>query len=82
MPLLLRQDRQRRRIAPNDPSWDRLQATAQAAKADPAAWLAMADIFGEVGKSPVFAAAFADTLKTLWEIGTRQTLTRYLSGAL
>ena len=69
-------------IAPNDPNWDRLQATAKAAKGNPPAWLAMADIYGEVGRSAVFAQAFAHSLKTLWEIGTRQTLTRYLSGAL
>ena len=37
-------------IEPNDPNWERLQATAKAAKADPAAWLAMGDIYGEVGK--------------------------------
>ena len=69
-------------IAPNDPNWDRLQATSKAARADPAAWLAMEDIYGEVGTSKVFADAFARQLKTLWEIGTRQTLMRYLSGTL
>jgi mannitol 2-dehydrogenase len=69
-------------IAPNDPNWDRLTATSKAAKANPPAWLAMADIYGDVGKSKAFADAFAANLKTLWEIGTRQTLTRYLSGAL
>jgi mannitol 2-dehydrogenase len=68
--------------APNDPNWDRLQATARAAKGNAAEWLAMEDIYGEVGRSKVFADAFAHSLKTLWEIGTRQTLTRYLSGAL
>ena len=69
-------------IAPNDPNWDRLQATSKAARADPAAWLAMEDIYGEVGTAKVFADAFARHLKTLWEIGTRQTLMRYLSGTL
>ncbi len=54
-------------IEPNDPSWERLQATAKAAKADPAAWLAMADIYGEVGKSAVFAEAFGRHLKALVE---------------
>jgi len=68
--------------APNDPNWDRLQATARAARGNAAEWLAMEDIYGEVGRSKVFADAFAHSLKTLWEIGTRQTLTRYLSGAL
>jgi mannitol 2-dehydrogenase len=69
-------------IAPNDPNWDRMQATSKAAKANPAAWLAMSDIYGSVGTSKPFADAFAHSLKTLWEIGTRQTLTRYLAGAL
>ena len=46
-------------IEPNDPNWDRLQATSKAAKDNPAAWLAMEDIYGEVGKSKVFAEAFA-----------------------
>jgi mannitol 2-dehydrogenase len=69
-------------IEPNDPNWERLQATSRAAKGNPAAWLAMEDIYGEVGTSKVFAEAFARQLKTLWEIGTRQTLMRYLSGTL
>lgn len=69
-------------IAPNDPNWDRMQATSRAAKADPKAWLGMADIYGDVGASPVFAEAFARSLDALWEDGTRKTLARYLSGAL
>jgi mannitol 2-dehydrogenase len=69
-------------IAPNDPSWERLQATSKSAKSNPSAWLAMSDIYGEVGRASSFAKAFAHSLKTLWDIGTRQTLTRYLSGAL
>jgi len=69
-------------IEPNDPNWDRMQATAQAAKEDPMAWVSMHDIYGEVGRSPVFAQAFAHALATLWETGTRETLTRYLAGAL
>ena len=68
--------------APNDPSWDRLQKTAKAAKADPSAWLAMHDIYGDVGASPVFAKAFENALKALWAKGTKDTLTRYLAGKL
>ncbi|MDW6025859.1 mannitol dehydrogenase family protein [Mesorhizobium sp. BAC0120] len=67
-------------IAPNDPNWDRMQATAKAAKHDPSAWLGMEDIYGEVGRSPVFAAAFGKHLKALWEEGTREVLSRYLEG--
>ncbi|MGB5799861.1 MAG: mannitol dehydrogenase family protein, partial [Mesorhizobium sp.] len=50
-------------IEPNDPNWERMQATARASKDDPAAWLAMEDIYGDVGRSPVFAAVFAHALR-------------------
>jgi mannitol 2-dehydrogenase len=69
-------------IEPNDPNWDRLQEAARKAKDDPGAWLAMSDIYGAVGTSPVFADAFARGLKTLWEKGTRETLRLYLADAL
>jgi mannitol 2-dehydrogenase len=68
-------------IEPNDPNWERLTATSTAAKADPSAWLAMSDIYGEVGKNAVFAEAFARHLKALWASGTRETVGRYLAGA-
>lgn len=67
-------------IEPNDPNWDRLQATAKAAKDDPQAWLDMADIYGDVGKSKPFADAFARHLRALWAEGTRAVLTRYIEG--
>ncbi len=51
-------------IAPNDPSWDRLQAAAKQAKNEPRAWLAMGDIFGEIAASPVYVAAFSNALKS------------------
>lgn len=66
-------------IEPNDPNWNRMQATAKAARSDPGAWLAMEDIYGEVGRSPVFSAAFAAALRDLWANGARETLRRYLS---
>lgn len=69
-------------IEPNDPSWDRLQATAKAARTDPKSWLAMEDIYGDVGRSPIFVAAFGHRLDTLWKLGTKETLTRYLNGSL
>jgi mannitol 2-dehydrogenase len=67
-------------IEPNDPNWDRMQATSAKAKDDPSAWLAMEDIYGEVGRSASFAAAFAKALDSLWKDGARATLTRYLAG--
>ncbi|EXL06788.1 mannitol dehydrogenase family protein [Aquamicrobium defluvii] len=66
-------------IEPNDPNWDRMQATAKAARSDPGAWLAMEDIYGDVRRSPVFSAAFATALQDLWANGARETLRRYLS---
>jgi mannitol 2-dehydrogenase len=69
-------------IAPNDPSqWERLQATAKAAKNDPAAWLAMHDIYGETAHDAALQIAFARALNALWKHGTRQTLARYIAGA-
>ena len=59
-----------------------MQATAAKAKDDPAAWLAMEDIYGEVGRSPAFVEAFSHALRVLWAHGARETLTRYLAGRL
>jgi mannitol 2-dehydrogenase len=67
-------------IEPNDPNWDRMTATAKAAKHNPRAWLDMADIYGEVGRSAVFAEAFAKALRALWAEGARAVLTRYIGG--
>ena len=50
-------------IAPNDESWERLQAAALAAKEDPAAFLALTDIFGDLGQAPAFATAFGRALE-------------------
>ena len=66
-------------IEANDPNWDRLQARAREAKDNPGAWLAMDDIYGAVGRSPVFAKAFAAALAALWRDGTAGTLRRYLA---
>ncbi|HEY4203230.1 MAG TPA: mannitol dehydrogenase family protein [Devosiaceae bacterium] len=69
-------------IAPNDPNWSRLRQQAHLAKDEPAAWLAMTDIFGEVAKHPVYVGAFSNALQTLWAKGTRETLKRYLDDRL
>jgi mannitol 2-dehydrogenase len=69
-------------IAPNDPNWDRLQEAAKKAQADPLAFLAMEDIFGDLAKNQTYITAFANALSTIWTHGTRETLTRYLAGTL
>lgn len=64
---------------PNDPNWERMTATAKGAKDNPAAWLAMEDIYGAVGRSDVFARAFARALDSLWKNGAQATLASYVS---
>jgi mannitol 2-dehydrogenase len=65
-------------IEPNDPNWDRLRAASKAAKTDTGVWLAMEDIYGAVGRSAVFAAAFGAALKALWADGTAAVLRKYV----
>ncbi len=65
-------------IPPNDPNAARLQTVALAAKSDPAAFLAMGDIFGDVAASPQFQHSFTRWLDMLWQLGARETLTTYL----
>ena len=65
-------------IEPNDPNWGRLQTAARAAKTDPSAWLAMDDIYGDVGKHPVMQKEFDVALHSLWSLGTVETLSAYV----
>jgi mannitol 2-dehydrogenase len=69
-------------IEPNDPNWDRLTAQAKKAKANPQAWLEMTDIYGELAHDPSFITGFTQALETLWKIGTKATLERYLEGQI
>lgn len=69
-------------VEANDPSWDRLNETALRAKDDPQAWLAMSDIYGDLGSNPRFAAGFSRALNSLWSHGVRATLEAYLAGTL
>ena len=55
-----------------------MQATARHAKDDPAAWLAMDDIYGDVGRSPEFGKSFASALNALWASDTKTVLERYV----
>jgi len=69
-------------IPPNDPAWDRLQANALSAKAEPAAWLAMSDIFGTLANDEAYVHAFAKALTTIWREGTSGALQAYIAGQL
>ncbi|MGE0284443.1 MAG: mannitol dehydrogenase family protein [Rhizobiaceae bacterium] len=67
-------------IEANDPNWDRLVDTSRKAKDNPMAWLDMEDIYGDVGKSPVFEQVFGTALNALWADGTKKVLARYGGG--
>ena len=69
-------------IEPNDPSWDRLNSAARAAKDDAMAWLKMEDIYGDVGSSEMFRKRFAFILEAIWSEGVKRAITRYLKGEI
>ncbi|WP_460275831.1 mannitol dehydrogenase family protein [Celeribacter sp. ULVN23_4] len=65
-------------IAPNDPLWDLLQKRAKAAKDDPSVWLSMTQIYGDLGREPEFADAFAASLRLIWGEGLVAAIDAYL----
>jgi mannitol 2-dehydrogenase len=67
-------------IAPNDPSWGRLQEAAKPARTNPQAFLQLHHIFGDLARDPNYVRAFSDALSALWAHGVRSTLADYLSG--
>ncbi|PVH29564.1 mannitol dehydrogenase family protein [Pararhodobacter oceanensis] len=67
-------------IAPNDPNWDQLHATAQRAQSEPEVWLDQEPVYGAVGRDPVFREAFATALRRLQEHGTASTLQDHVEG--
>lgn len=69
-------------IAVGDPNAGRIVPAAQAARNDPAAFLALREIFGDVADAPEFQRAFAAALGSLWREGTAATLRRYIDGRL
>lgn len=64
-------------IAANDPIWDRLTQTAQAAKSNPQAWLALHQIYGDLADNPRFSGAFSAWLRKIWADGARAALHDY-----
>lgn len=63
----------------NAPNWDHLQALSRAARADPAKWLGMTEVYGDTGHNPRLQQAFARQLNRLWQDGTAATLRAYLA---
>ncbi|AMY67540.1 mannitol dehydrogenase family protein [Frigidibacter mobilis] len=69
-------------IAPNDPNWEMLTARAARARDEPAEWLAMREVYGDLGEIPAVADSFATLLRAVWAEGCRPVMQRYLAGAL
>ena len=66
-------------IVPNDPQWPRLNEVALKATSDPSVWLdSLQDIYGEVGKNPIFVASFTKALQSIQENGVKTAITEYL----
>jgi mannitol 2-dehydrogenase len=66
-------------IAPNDPSWSRLNAQARQARFTPEAWLQMRDIYGNLPDDRRFLEAFCRALRGVWQSGTRASIDSYLA---
>ncbi len=58
----------------------RLRDHARRARADPAAFLDMPDIFGVLATNAVFKERFEQALRLIWEHGTEAALKAYLRG--
>ena len=67
-------------IAPNDPNWDVLQERARAARDDPAAWIGMTEIYGDLAGNAGFVARFGVALREVWADGAEIAMQRYIAG--
>lgn len=67
-------------IEPNDPNWNVLTATAQAARTAPAAWLNMRQFYGNLADNPQFSQAFAQWLTIIHSDGVEAAIIAYIEG--
>lgn len=65
-------------IEPNDPSWNKLQKSANEARSNPGRWLEMQDIYGTLSANKTFRDSFTTTLNFVWEHGTELAIKRYI----
>jgi mannitol 2-dehydrogenase len=68
-------------VTVDDVSAARLMPAARAARDEPAAFLVLRDIFGDLAEAPAFRDRFQAALASLWRDGVRATLGRYLGDA-
>lgn len=65
-------------IPPNDPSWDRLTALSRAAKSDPAVWLGLSEVYGDLGQNSRFCKAFGRHLARVWRMGAAEAMRGFI----
>jgi mannitol 2-dehydrogenase len=68
-------------ITAGDPNWERLRSLAAEARTDPARWLTMDDVYGDVAQAPAFRAAFSQSLADIWSKGTARALADFVGVA-
>ncbi len=67
-------------IPPNDPDWPALQARAHLARKDPAEWLRMETVYGDLAGNATVVAAFTTHLRRVQTLGTKAVLAQFLQG--
>jgi mannitol 2-dehydrogenase len=67
-------------IEANDPHWSALRTRALVAKDDPAAWLRMTSIYGDLAEDAAVTACFSSMLNAIWTEGSQAVIRRYLDG--
>ncbi|MDE0052323.1 MAG: mannitol dehydrogenase family protein [Rhodospirillales bacterium] len=64
----------------HDPRSDQLTSAARAARSDPAAFLGLSEVFGDLGRNEPFTKAFAWHLDEVSTRGPREALRRFMDG--
>ena len=68
----------RKTIFLDDENSERLRGISLEARCNPAVFLGMQEIFGDLGEHQVFRQGFSDALNSLWSDGVEKTLDNYL----
>ncbi|MFK4826186.1 mannitol dehydrogenase family protein [Paenochrobactrum sp. BZR 588] len=66
-------------IAPNDPNWERLKACAIEARDNPAIWLSMREIYGDLNENTTVVEGFTKALNDIWSEGSQTVIARFLA---
>ena len=78
VPLLRRNGRKRHGDRAERPQLGHAATRALAAKTDPAAWIGMTTIYGDLAQNATFAKGFAEALTFVWANGAEAAMRRYI----